>query len=34
MVRKKKAIDLGFEHGDTNMVHIHEEVLKVQDRYS
>jgi glyceraldehyde-3-phosphate dehydrogenase (NAD(P)) len=30
-VVRKKAIDLGFEHGDTNMVHIHEEVLKVQD---
>jgi glyceraldehyde-3-phosphate dehydrogenase (NAD(P)) len=28
---RKKAIQLGFQHGDTNMVHIHEEMLKIQD---
>ena len=28
---RKKAFQLGFEHGDTNMIHIHTEVLKVQD---
>jgi glyceraldehyde-3-phosphate dehydrogenase (NAD(P)+) (phosphorylating) len=28
---RKKAMELGFQHGDTNMVHIHQEVLKVQD---
>jgi glyceraldehyde-3-phosphate dehydrogenase (NAD(P)) len=28
---RKKAMDLGFLHGDTNMVHIHQEVLRVQD---
>jgi glyceraldehyde-3-phosphate dehydrogenase (NAD(P)) len=28
---RKKAFQLGFEHGDTNMVHIHQEVLRVQD---
>ena len=28
---RKKAMDLGFRHGDTNMVHIHQEVLRVQD---
>jgi glyceraldehyde-3-phosphate dehydrogenase (NAD(P)) len=28
---RKKAMDLGFPHGDTNMVHIHQEVLRVQD---
>lgn len=27
---RMKAIELGFEHGDTNMVHIHEDVLRVQ----
>ena len=26
-----KAIELGFEHGDTNMVHIHQDILRVQD---
>jgi glyceraldehyde-3-phosphate dehydrogenase (NAD(P)+) (phosphorylating) len=26
-----KAIQLGFEHGDTNMIHIHQDVLRVQD---
>ncbi len=30
-VIRKKAMDLGFQHGDTNMVHIHQEVLRVQD---
>jgi glyceraldehyde-3-phosphate dehydrogenase (NAD(P)) len=24
-------MDLGFQHGDTNMIHIHQEVLRVQD---
>jgi len=28
---RKKALELGFAHGDTNMVHIHEDILKVQD---
>lgn len=28
---RKKAMELKFEHGDTCMVHIHEEMLKVQD---
>jgi glyceraldehyde-3-phosphate dehydrogenase (NAD(P)) len=28
---RKKAIELGFVHGDTNMVHIHEDILRVQD---
>lgn len=28
---RKKAMDLGFLNGDTNMVHIHQEVLRVQD---
>lgn len=28
---RKKAMELGFAHGDTNMVHIHEEILRVQD---
>jgi glyceraldehyde-3-phosphate dehydrogenase (NAD(P)) len=28
---RKKAIQSGFQHGDTNMVHIHEEVIRVQD---
>lgn len=28
---RKKAIDLGYPHGDTHMVHIHQEVLRVQD---
>lgn len=28
---RNKALMLGFQHGDTNMVHIHEEVLRVQD---
>ncbi|MEM2760503.1 MAG: type II glyceraldehyde-3-phosphate dehydrogenase [Nitrososphaerales archaeon] len=28
---RKKAAELGFPYGDTNMVHIHAEVLKVQD---
>jgi len=28
---RKKALELGFKHGDTNMVHIHNEVLRVQD---
>lgn len=28
---RKKAIDLGFEYGDTNMVHIHNDALRVQD---
>jgi glyceraldehyde-3-phosphate dehydrogenase (NAD(P)) len=27
---RMKAIELGFEHGDTNMVHIHQDVLRVQ----
>lgn len=28
---RRKAKELGFNHGDTNMVHIHKEVLRVQD---
>src|ERR687892_133442 len=28
---RKKAFELAFQHGDTNMIHIHTEVLKVQD---
>ena len=28
---RKKAIELGFAHGDTNMVHIHEDILRRQD---
>jgi len=28
---RKKAIELGFNHGDTNMVHIHRQVMRVQD---
>ncbi len=28
---RKKALDMGFAHGDTNMIHIHEEVIKTQD---
>jgi glyceraldehyde-3-phosphate dehydrogenase (NAD(P)) len=28
---RMKAIELGFEHGDTNMVHIHQDVLRTQD---
>jgi glyceraldehyde-3-phosphate dehydrogenase (NAD(P)) len=28
---RKKAIELGFAHGDTNMVHIHQDILRVQD---
>ncbi len=28
---RKKAWDLKFDHGDTSMVHIHEEVMKIQD---
>jgi len=28
---RKKAMDLGFIHGDTNMVHIHENLLRLQD---
>jgi glyceraldehyde-3-phosphate dehydrogenase (NAD(P)) len=28
---RKKAIELGFTHGDTNMVHVHQDILKVQD---
>jgi len=28
---RKKAMELGFLHGDTGMVHIHADVLKVQD---
>lgn len=28
---RKKAIELGFAHGDTNMVHIHDDILRVQD---
>ena len=30
-VVRKKAIELGFQHGDTNMVHIHQDVLRTQD---
>jgi glyceraldehyde-3-phosphate dehydrogenase (NAD(P)) len=28
---RKKAFELAFQHGDTNMIHIHTEMLKVQD---
>ena len=28
---RKKAFELGFQHGDTNMIHIHTELVKVQD---
>ncbi|AIF83964.1 glyceraldehyde 3-phosphate dehydrogenase (NAD(P)+) [Candidatus Nitrososphaera evergladensis SR1] len=28
---RKKAMELGFAHGDTNMVHIHGDILRVQD---
>jgi glyceraldehyde-3-phosphate dehydrogenase (NAD(P)) len=28
---RKKAIDLGFEHADTNMVHIHSDTIRTQD---
>jgi glyceraldehyde-3-phosphate dehydrogenase (NAD(P)) len=28
---RQKAVELGFLHGDTNMVHIHQEVLRTQD---
>ena len=28
---RKKALTLGFQHGDTNMVHIHQEALRVQN---
>ena len=28
---RKKALELGFPHGDTNMVHIHEDILRIQD---
>ena len=28
---RNMALQLGFPHGDTHMVHIHQEVLKVQD---
>jgi len=28
---RKKAIELDFEHGDTGMVHIHKEIMKIQD---
>ncbi len=28
---RKKALELGFPHGDTNMVHIHQDILRVQD---
>ena len=28
---RKKAMELGFSHGDTNMVHIHQEVTRSQD---
>lgn len=27
---RRKAIDLGFEHGDTNMVHIHSDTIRTQ----
>lgn len=27
---RKKALELGFAHGDTNMVHIHQDILRVQ----
>lgn len=28
---RKKAMELGFDHGDTNMVHIHNEMTRVQE---
>lgn len=28
---RKKAIELGFPHGDTNMVHIHEDIVRIQE---
>jgi glyceraldehyde-3-phosphate dehydrogenase (NAD(P)) len=28
---RRKALTRGFQHGDTNMVHIHQEVMRVQD---
>jgi glyceraldehyde-3-phosphate dehydrogenase (NAD(P)) len=28
---RKKAIELNFEHGDTGMIHIHKDILKIQD---
>lgn len=28
---RRKALELGFAHGDTNMVHIHQDILRVQD---
>ena len=28
---RKKAMELGFAHGDTNMVHVHEDILRVQE---
>jgi glyceraldehyde-3-phosphate dehydrogenase (NAD(P)) len=28
---RKRALELGFPHGDTNMVHIHEDILRIQD---
>jgi len=28
---RKKAIELGFDHGDTSMVHIHDELIRIQD---
>jgi glyceraldehyde-3-phosphate dehydrogenase (NAD(P)) len=28
---RKKAMELGFAHGDTNMVHIHSDILRTQD---
>jgi glyceraldehyde-3-phosphate dehydrogenase (NAD(P)) len=27
---RKKAMEMGFSHGDTNMVHIHQEVVRVE----
>ncbi len=28
---RMKAIELNFEHGDTGMIHIHKDILKIQD---
>jgi glyceraldehyde-3-phosphate dehydrogenase (NAD(P)) len=28
---RKKALEMGFLHGDTNMIHIHQEVMRSQD---
>jgi glyceraldehyde-3-phosphate dehydrogenase (NAD(P)) len=28
---RKKAVDEGFSHGDTNMVHIHQEVVRIEE---